>query len=228
MESIFPDFVPLHNFLTHTELLPFHLSVVTLIVLSIIETIGFYLGVRPFAFLRRFVPRGWATPLLQIKFSKILIIIFFLINFSFAGYFLQFFFFAYQQKFAPVAYLLLPALVVALFFTVFMIHCLDQVIKPKFESRQLNLLGRLATISSGNARPESTAQARVRDEYGQLHYVQVRSEFGEIALHSQIILIRMKDSYYIAKKIVESNHLLEEDLFEDHDNAFIDEISEKV
>ncbi|WP_343594887.1 OB-fold-containig protein [Acinetobacter sp.] len=227
VEFIFPNLVPLHNFLTHTELLPFHLSVVTLVVLSIIETIGFYFGVRPFSFLRNFVPRGWAAPLLQIKFSKILIVIFFLINFSFAGYFLQFFFFSYQQKFASVAYLLLPALVIALFFTVFMIHCLDQVIKPKFESRQLNLLGRLATISSGNARPESTAQARVRDEYGQLHYVQVRSEFGEISLHSQIVLIRMRDSYYIAKKIVESNHLLEENLFEIQNNKLNDDTLEK-
>ncbi|WP_420713745.1 OB-fold-containig protein [Acinetobacter sp. MD2(2019)] len=204
----------MHNFLTHTELLPFHLSVVTLVVLSLIETIGFYLGVRPFSFLRRLMPRVWAVSLFQIKFSKILILIFFLINFSFAGYFLQFFFFSYQQNFTPFGYLLLPALVIALFFTVFMIHCLDQVIKPKFESRQLNLLGRLATISSGNARPESTAQARVRDEYGQLHYVQVRSEFGEIPLHAQIILIRKQDSYYIAKEIIESNHLLEDDLFD--------------
>ncbi|WP_420714349.1 OB-fold-containig protein [Acinetobacter sp. MD2] len=206
--------MPWHKFLTHTELLPFHLSVVALAVLSIVETIGFYLGARPFSFLRRFVPEGWQSSLLQIKFSKILIVIFFLINFSFAGYFLQFFFFAYQQKFASVIYLLLPASVVALFFTVFMIHCLDQVIQSKLEVRQLNLLGRLATISSGNARPERTAQARVRDEYGQLHYVQVRSEFGEISLHTQIILIRKQDGYYIGKKIIASNQLLDENVLE--------------
>lgn len=117
-----------------------------------------------------------------------------------------------------MVYLLLPTLVIALFFTVFMIHCLDQVIRPQFERKQKNLIGRLATICNGNARPESTAQARVRDEYGQLHYVQVRSEFGEIEMHSQIILIRMRESYYIAKKIVESNHLFDDDMFNHQDN----------
>ncbi|MFT4020554.1 MAG: DUF1449 family protein [Acinetobacter sp.] len=215
----------MHDFLTHAELMPFHFSVVLLILLSVFETIGFYFGVRPFSFLRHAIPRGWNTPLLQIKFSKILIIVFFLINFSFAGYFLQLFFYAYQHKFAPVWYLLIPTLIIAVFFTVFMIHCLDQVIKPKFESRQLNLLGRLATICSGNARPESTAQARVRDEYGQLHYVQVRSEFGEISLHSQIILIRQKENYYVVKKIVDSNHLQDEDMFNSMENFHQDHIS---
>ncbi len=53
-----------------------------------------------------------------------------------------------------------------------MIHCLDQVIKPKLTHTNYNLLGRLATISSGSARPGFSAQARVRNEFGQLHYVQ--------------------------------------------------------
>jgi hypothetical protein len=61
----------------------------------------------------------------------------------------------------------LPALIIAIFFTVFMIHCLDQVIKPQIEHHNTSLLGRLATISSGNARPGFSAQARVRDEFGQ-------------------------------------------------------------
>lgn len=207
----------LHAFLTSYELMPFHASVMALVILSLVETVGFYLGGRPFASLKHLFPHITKTPLLDIKFSKILIVVFFLINFSFAGYFLQLFFFAYQNHFAPVVYLLLPALVIALFFTVFMIHCLDQVIRPKFESKQKNLIGRLATICNGNARPESTAQARVRDEYGQLHYVQVRSEFGELELNSQIILIRRRESYYIAKKIVESNHLFDDDMFSHHD-----------
>ena len=88
-----------------------------------------------------------------------------------------------------------------------MIHCLDQVIPPKYKKQTINLLGRLATISSGNARPGFSAQARVRDEYGQLHYVQVEPEFGELEFQSQIILIRQKHSHYIGKKICVSNRL---------------------
>jgi hypothetical protein len=88
-----------------------------------------------------------------------------------------------------------------------MIHCLDQVIPPKYKKNDVNLLGRLATISSGNARPGFSAQARVRDEYGQLHYVQVEPEFGELEFQSQIILIRLRKSHYVAKKICKSNRL---------------------
>ncbi len=64
----------------------------------------------------------------------------------------------------------------------------------------VNLLGRLATISSGNARPGFSTQARVRDEYGQLHYVQVEPEFGELEFQSQIILIREKHYIILVKK----------------------------
>lgn len=93
-----------------------------------------------------------------------------------------------------------------------MIHCLDQVIPPRKHKQHVNLLGRLATISSGNARPGFSAQARVRDEFGQLHYVQVEPEFGELEFQSQIILIRLKKSHYVAKAICASNRLFNLDL----------------
>lgn len=82
-----------------------------------------------------------------------------------------------------------------------MIHCLDQVIKPKVTHTHSNLVGRLATISTGNARPGFSAQARVRDEFGQLYYVQVEPEYGELELQSQVLLIsRKSNSHYLAKK----------------------------
>ena len=195
-------------FFLEYDLMPFHLSVLALILLSMAETIGYYFGLRPSTFLKRISP-DWLTnaPLLQVKFAKVLIFVFLLINFSFAGYFLQLCIFASQQQFFPWCYVILPASVIAIFFTVFMIHCLDQVIKPKFTPTTVNLLGRLATVSSGNARPGFSAQARVRDEFGQLHYVQVEPEFGELEFQAQIILIRFRKSHYIAKKISKSNEL---------------------
>ncbi|MGE8529901.1 MAG: OB-fold-containig protein, partial [Acinetobacter guillouiae] len=167
------------GFLFEHELMPFHLSVLALILLSMAETFGYYIGLRPSTFLKKISP-DWLieSPLLQVKFSKVLIFVFLLLNFSFAGYFLQLSIFASKQVFAAWYYVVLPALVIAIFFTVFMIHCLDQVIKPKVTLNQVDLLGRLATVSSGNARPGFSAQARVRDENGQLHYIQVEPEFG--------------------------------------------------
>lgn len=201
-------------FLFEHELMPFHLSVLALILLSMAETFGYYIGLRPSTFLKKISP-DWLieSPLLQVKFSKVLIFVFLLLNFSFAGYFLQLSIFASKQVFAAWYYVVLPALVIAIFFTVFMIHCLDQVIKPKVTLNQVDLLGRLATVSSGNARPGFSAQARVRDENGQLHYIQVEPEFGELEFQSQIILIRFRKSHYIAKKISISNHLFSSDQY---------------
>jgi hypothetical protein len=196
------------EFLQNYNLIPFHLSLLALILLSMAETIGYYFNIRPTEFLKTLYPKKLTdSPLLNVKFSKTLIVVFLLMNFSFAGYFLQLCVFAQQKAFLPAYYLMIPALIIAVFFTVFMIHCLDQVIKPTLTKQQVSLLGRLATISSGNARPGFSAQARVRDSFGQLHYVQVEPEFGELEFQSQIILIRLKKSHYIAKKISKSNNL---------------------
>lgn len=198
----------LMHFLQEPNLMPFHMSVLMLILLSLAETIGYYIHLRPSNLLKKISPQ-WLkhSPIIQVKFSKISIFVFLLINFSFAGYFLQLVIFASRQELSPWYYVIAPALIIAIFFTVFMIHCLDQVIKPQYTPTHINLIGRLATISSGNARPGFSAQARVIDEYGQLHYIQVEPEFGELELQAQVILIRFNKSHYIAKPISASNHL---------------------
>lgn len=195
-------------FLTDSNLIIFHLSLLAVLLLGMVETIGYYINFRPTQLIKRIFPqRLHELALLNVKFSKSLILFFLLMNFSFAGYVLQFCIHAQEGHFVPSYYLFLPALIIAIFFTVFMIHCLDQVVPPKYKKHSVNLLGRLATISSGNARPGFSAQARVRDEFGQLHYVQVEPEFGELEFQSQIILIRQKKSHYVGKKICLSNQL---------------------
>lgn len=198
----------MHAFLTDVDLFPFHLSLTILIVLSMAETIGYYIHIKPSNLFNHLFPKRLTdSPLINVKFSKLLIFIFLLLNFSVAGYFIQFFIFAKHHSFVPSYYIILPALIIAVFFTVFMIHCLDQVIKPKTLKQNISLIGRLATISSGHARPGSSAQARVRDQFGQLHYVQVEPEFGELEFQTQIIIVRKKQSHYIAQKISKSTDL---------------------
>lgn len=201
------------NLFTEIDLIPFHLSLIAVVLLGVAETIGFYLNLRPSMLLKKISPKQLDDlPILNVKFSKMLIMFFLLMNFSLAGYFLQLCIYAQELEFFPWYYLALPALIIAIFFTVFMIHCLDQVIPSKYQRPNVNLLGRLATISSGSARPGFSAQARVRDEFGQLHYVQVEPEFGELEFQSQIILIRLKRSHYVAKKICQANQLFKLDL----------------
>jgi hypothetical protein len=187
--------------LQHVHLMPFHLSLLLLFSLSMLETIGFYLKAPPSLWLKRCIPRQLRhADLLNVKFSKLLIVVFLLMNFSCAGYVLQFAIYAQQNEFAPFYYVFFPALILAIFFTAFMIHCLDQVLPPKYTHVEPDLLGRLATLST-QARPSFPAQARVRDQFGQLHIVDVEPEFGELEQGSQVILIRMKRGHYIAKKI---------------------------
>ncbi len=200
-------------FFVDHNLMPFHLSLIAVILLGMVEIFGYFFKIRPTGFLRQISPFYFHhLDLLNVKFSKTLIVFFLLMNFSFAGYVLQLLIYSQEMEFFPAYYLIIPALIIAIFFTVFMIHCLDQMIPPKYKKHHVNLIGRLATISSGNARPGFSAQARVRDEYGQLHYVQVEPEFGELEFQSQIILIRLRKSHYVAKKISPSNHLFSLDL----------------
>ena len=47
-----------------------------------------------------------------------------------------------------------------------------------------------------------SAQARVRDEFGQLHYVQVEPEYGELELYSQVILIKVHKAIMLPRKFL--------------------------
>ena len=185
----------------HTALMPYHISVIMIFALIIAETIGMYIGYRPSLFMRRLIPKGLhEIPLLQVKFSRFIILIFFLINFSFAGYFFQLSAYAVRKEFLNAG-IMVPAIFVAWFFTLFMIHCMDQVLLPRQQSVHVRLIGRLATIVSGHARPGFSAQASVRDYAGKLHYIQVEPEFGELELQTQVILIEYVDTHYIAKRL---------------------------
>jgi len=66
------------DFFFNYYLMPFHLSVVALILLSVVETIGMYIGLRPSQLLKKIAP-VWLSnsPLLNVKFSKALIFVFY-------------------------------------------------------------------------------------------------------------------------------------------------------
>lgn len=183
-------------------LLPFHFCVVAIFILIIAETIGIYMGYRPSNYFRKLIP-NWIkeSPLLQVQISRFIILIFFLINLSYAGYFFQLGAYALYQEFLPASVIFIPALIMTWFFTLFMMHCLDQVIRPMPATAYVRLVGRFATIVSGHGRPGFSAQASVRDHLGRLHFVAVEPEFGELELQTQVILIGYVDEHYIAKKI---------------------------
>lgn len=66
------------EFLLNYYFMPFNLSVIALLILSMAETIGIYIGLRPSTFLKKFLPRWLSnSPLVNVKFSKVLILVFF-------------------------------------------------------------------------------------------------------------------------------------------------------
>ena len=79
----------MYNFLTDVNLLPFHLSLLILIILSMAETVGYYINLKPSNVFSQIFPKQLTeSPLVNVKFSKLLIFIFLLLNFSVAGYFI--------------------------------------------------------------------------------------------------------------------------------------------
>jgi Protein of unknown function (DUF1449) len=63
---------------------------------------------------------------------------------------------------------------------------------------ELSLVGRLATITNGSAKPGMAAQARTRDKAGRVHFILVEPDvvtdsFGE---GSQVLLVRKSGAFY--------------------------------
>ncbi|OEY97638.1 hypothetical protein BJI46_08870 [Acinetobacter qingfengensis] len=190
------------DWLLQSAFMPFHLCVVAIFILIITETLGIYIGHRPSNLIRKIIPL-WIkdSPIFRVKISRYFVLLFFLINLSFAGYFIQLIFFAFKQHFINSGVVFIPAFMLAWFFTLFMLHCLDQVIKPNQKVDQTELIGRFGIILYRSARPDASTEASVRDQFGQLHRVQVVPEFGELEPNSQVILIDYHEHCYIAHRI---------------------------
>jgi hypothetical protein len=90
------------EFVLDIDLIPFHLSLIALVLLSLAEIVGHYFNLKPSAIFKQLFPqRLLDSPLLNVKFSKLLIFVFLLLNFSVAGYFLQLALYSQQQSFVP-------------------------------------------------------------------------------------------------------------------------------
>jgi hypothetical protein len=62
------------------------------------------------------------------------------------------------------------------------------------------LVGRVAVVVTGEARPGNAAQSRVRDEHGQVHYVMVEPDDADVifAEGDSVILVRMAGARFFA------------------------------
>ena len=192
----------------------FTIALFIMLLLAITEVVGSTIRTSPLGWLTsrlpQFVHRGAAKNKIN-ELPIFTLIILFLLSIGVWGYGFQFLWFALYDHFASVWLLLLPVILLSILFTVFLSHWLSQLAfqQPLTTTNGApNLLGRIATICSGNARPGVSSHARVRDELGQLHYIEVEPEFGELVQHSDVILIAKQQHVYLAKSLPKDNKLL--------------------
>lgn len=62
-----------------------------------------------------------------------------------------------------------------------------------------SFVGRIAVITLGTARPGSSAEARVKDRYGQSHYIRVEPDGdGTLSQGSAVLLVRQRGHVFLA------------------------------
>jgi len=74
---------------------------------------------------------------------------------------------------------------------------------PKDETDAVSgktLMGRVATIISGTAKPENPVQAKVKDEHGKTHYIMVEPDKAEESFdaHSNVVLVSQSGAIFKA------------------------------
>ncbi len=105
------------------------------------------------------------------------------------------------------------ATVVALVVSLPLVSLLSRVVGrvlPKETTEAVSndsLVGRIATISQGTARLGNPAQARLRDDFGQAHYVLVEPQDGEAELSrgTEIVLVSRDGTRFTATRFENSN-----------------------
>lgn len=187
---------------------PFGIALVLSVLLLMVSRACRIVNIRPSAWLQHYLPDIYRYLKQRLSIDDIpayQVLIVLLVNFGVTGYFLQLVCYVLSGHFVNPLLLLAPAFLLAHLLSGALIHWFKQLNihtqLPENTSAEegVNLLGRVATISNGNARPGASAEAMVRDRYGKLHIIQVEPEYGELSEHSEIILFARTDSHYLAK-----------------------------
>ncbi|GAD60625.1 YqiJ family protein [Brevundimonas sp. BAL450] len=136
------------------------------------------------------------------RLPLLMLIVVFLFAFGMTGLIGQRLFAAFLGQPAPWFMAAPAALIIALPVTRVFGRVVSRIM-PRDETQAVSrdsLIGRVATIVTGEARHESAAQARVRDEHGQAHYVMVEPDTptDAFAQGSNVLLVRHVGARYYA------------------------------
>jgi hypothetical protein len=199
------------EWLFSAEFFLFNVALLLVLLLASMESLHLYFKLSPAQAIQQLLPKLQQQYMQRLDIAELSFFnytLIWLVSFAVAGYFLQVLCFYFTRQFVDSIWLIIPTLYSATFLSKLLAHWLNQLLpavpstKP---STELSLLGRVATVYKGTARSGMCALARVRDESGHLHYVQVEPEFGELPLHSEVILFSKNDAVYLAKLLPEEH-----------------------
>lgn len=125
----------------------------------------------------------------QIPFSYLLIL--FLLGFGLSGYFVNGIMIGLLNFVLPKWISCIPALIISFLFVSASSRVLHRVL-PRDESsavERASFVGKIAKITIGMARPGSPAQAKLKDEHGQTHYIMIEPEADETWQSGDVVIV---------------------------------------
>lgn len=208
------------EFLLANQNLPFAISIALMLIIGAFEGVGMLLGFGIGDLLDSLVPDfevdsdfepgelGSESALSRLlgwlKFGKVpvlMLLVVFLFSFGAAGYTENFVASGMLGFMLPSLVTVPAAVAIALPLTRAGAGLLEAVM-PKDESSAVtleSLIGRTAVITLGTASPEMSAEAKVQDAFGTVHYVRVRPEAGHgpFTANDTLLLVRKEGIEFI-------------------------------
>lgn len=197
----------LGEFLLAPPNVPFAIALGVVALMGVVEVLGTFLGTSGLADSDSDVDadaEGFAPKLLNfLHFGALpttVIILLFCLGFSLSGYAIQFGANQLTGRLAPALAVSVPALLLALPLVRLGGAGLRKTLFREDTAAVSSdaLLGRVATITLGETRRGTPSQAKLKDEFGTTHYVQVEPlhENGVYAAGSEVILVTRTGATY--------------------------------
>lgn len=192
--------------------LPFTVAIVVMLGLTVLEGVGLLFGSGVSEWMDGLLPDAWHLgspdydgPLAWLHLGKVpllMLLIIFLVSFGLSGLLLQHAVHGISGYYLPGVVASVPAFIAALP-VVRGVGGLIARVMPKDESSVVSeqaLLGRTAVITLGVARQGQPAEAKLRDQHGQTHYVMVEPDTvaSEFPAGTEVLLVKKLSAHYRA------------------------------
>jgi hypothetical protein len=209
------------NFLLASQNMPFTVALAVMLIIAFLEGVTMLLGSGIFSFIDSLLPEldidadmdspdfessGLFSKLLSWlrigEVPAIMLLVIFLTAFGLIGLGLQSFALRTLGSLLPGSFASIPAVLLG-FPIVRLFGGLLGKLMPKDETEavaETSFIGRIAVITLGNASPGNPAEAKLRDKFGQTHYVMVEPDESDERFENgtQVVLVSQQGAIFKA------------------------------